>query len=107
MEEQLVAAPPAKAKSKARKKPVIKFVKGLFYKVSWLDIVAVHGWVSLEDKSDPALCMSYGWCTSINDQNVRLSGTRGDNQDGSEPEYNQSISIPLGCIKSADVISPP
>lgn len=90
------------------KRRKIKFERFTFYKVIWDDIVTDVGWVSAKgEKLKPAQCITYGWASDVDRKGVRLSATIGDNRDGSEPEYNQHIFIPIGCVQSAEKIGAP
>lgn len=94
--------PPQKQKRKN-----LKLERFGFYKVIWHDIVTDVGWSSAKgEKLKPATCTTYGW--ALPDMaGVRLSATIGDNEDGSDLEYNQHIYIPRGCIVSAERIVAP
>lgn len=79
-----------------------KWKKWEFYEVHWDDIVTDQGWTNEDGEKLPvAKCRSHGYLTDHRPGKsgyIRLSGTVGDNQDGSALEYNQHIVIPLGCI---------
>lgn len=102
--DQPVAIQPAELKPAKRKK-LRKYNIGTFYKVTWHDIVTDRGWKSIgSEKLTPAKCTTYGWAIEASNKSVTLSATRGDNEDGSDVEYNQHIAIPIGCIWESEVI---
>ena len=84
---------------------------GEFYRIDWHDIVSGGGWVNIDQTMETHMCSSYGFLTtvSIGEKSVggrefiTLSATVGKN--GSS-EYNQHISIPIGCILSIQKINP-
>lgn len=69
-----------------------------FLAVYWNDIIAYAGWEELENGGPghpPHACVSHGYLVKQDEEFLSLSATRGVN---GRVEYNQSISIPLGCI---------
>lgn len=75
------------------------YAVGDFVCVQWDDIVTFSGW---EDKdtvvaTEPHRCTSYGFQTKLTKKFLTLAATKGVN---GNIEYNQLISIPLGCIES-------
>lgn len=77
-------------------------------RVTWEDIVAWGGWVGLEkfekDGQKPWLMETYGVLTWLTDSYVIISATRSIQEDATETEYNQHMTVPLGCIKSIELI---
>jgi hypothetical protein len=72
---------------------------GDFVCVSWQDIVTFGGWQPSDtiEPVEPHKCISYGFLTLLTEKFLTLAATKGVN---GRTEYNQSISIPLGCINS-------
>lgn len=71
---------------------------GDFLEVSWNDIICFSGWEVLGGEgvgTPPHACVSYGFLVSHTTDYLTLSATKGIN---GRVEYNQSITIPLGCV---------
>ena len=79
--------------------------KALLYKpviVHWVDITTENGWQEEDEPINvPHLCTSYGYLSEIVvdeklGKYITISGTMGVN---GSTQYNQHITIPIGCIK--------
>lgn len=76
---------------------------GKIVKVQWLDIVGWSGWVDEKMEAEcvkkPEHCISWGYLSHVSGDAelpyVVVSGTYGTNNPN---QYNQHMSIPLGCI---------
>lgn len=74
------------------------YAVGDFLEVSWNDIICFSGWEVEGDSgvgTPPHACVSYGFLITHTADFLTLSATKGVN---GRVEYNQSITIPLGCI---------
>lgn len=71
---------------------------GDFLEVHWNDIICYSGWEEAGGNgpgTPPHACVSHGFLTCHTNDFLTLSATKGIN---GRVEYNQSITIPLGCI---------
>ena len=76
----------------------VSYKLGDFLRVEWDDIVAYSGWEEIDNGGpgvSPHVCESYGFLTHQSAKFMTLSATKGMND---LVQYNQSISIPLGCV---------
>lgn len=74
--------------------------------VLWIDIVTSGGWVAVDKIGDevkaPEPCTTYGYLSYAGEDYLVVSHTLGIND---PDEYNGHISIPLGCIKTVDLLT--
>ena len=80
----------------------IKGYLGKQVEVEWEDIVAWGGWVGASkmgtEGTKPAHIFTQGTCSWIGDNYITISATYGGEGEGLE--YNQHLTIPIGCILS-------
>lgn len=91
-------------KPKSNSSNGVKYALEDFLQVDWVDIVAYSGWEEVGQPGPgtaPHACQSFGFLTRQDDEFLTLSATKGVN---GRVEYNQSISIPLGCIKDIKLV---
>lgn len=82
----------------------VSYKLGDFLKVSWQDIIAYSGWEEIDNGGpgiSPHACVSYGFLTHQTTSFLTLSATKGIND---VIQYNQSISIPLGCVTDIETV---
>ena len=77
-------------------------------RATWEDIVAWGGWTSSEkfekEGQKPWLMETIGTVTWITDSCIVISATRSLQEEANDTEYNQHMTIPLGCLTSLELI---
>lgn len=76
-----------------------------FVEVTWLDANSGNGWEKVGDLPKVSVCTTRGWLVREDLDGIVIAATIGSpNGDQEEPEYNQSICIPMGMVEDLQVL---
>lgn len=70
-----------------------------FVDVTWIDANSGTGWQKMKDVPEGSVCSTRGWLIKETPDWITVAATVGSPDGVShEPEFNQVITIPQGCI---------